>query len=438
MFQQKRYAEAEAHFRQLLTRRLAPGVEADTRRRFADTLDVLGKAEEAAAERKRASQIALGTRRNPAALITQGDLLKRQNRSDEACEMYMQALALMPQIVSSGHSQVMAKLATAHYNMGRPVETLKWAEASLRNKPAKDIKRVMEAMAGVALTDMGELERAEGHYHRALKLAEADGKPEEVSRYMATIASIQHKRGYFDESIAFCQQIRQMTADPARVAYTTEAECLRDTGRFQEARSLMEQARRAPGYDQPHTERKMQALFALGTAWIETRANCPEAALLCLDQARAGLVAEAPATAVWPPAPRQNDDKILLWCDATATLALAQRGEAQKSRQMRETVLRHLPRFAQDRATGLGTYLNLARAALLCGDLAEAQAFLGQYQECKPNPLGFVSLHYWQGEIYLRLAETDAAREAFRQSVALGINSLEARRAQARLEELGG
>ncbi len=54
LFQQKRYSEAEAHFRQLLTRRLAPGVEADMRRRFADTLDVLGKVEEAVAERERA------------------------------------------------------------------------------------------------------------------------------------------------------------------------------------------------------------------------------------------------------------------------------------------------------------------------------------------------------------------------------------------------
>lgn len=350
----------------------------------------------------------------------------------------MQALSLMPQIVSSGHSLVMAKLATAHYNMGRPAETLKWAEASLRNKPVKDIKRVMETMAGVALADLGELERAELHHHRALKLAEADGKPEEVSRSLTMLADLQHKRGYFDESIASCQQIRQMAADPTRVAYTTEAECLRDTGRFQEARSLMDQARRAPGYDQPHTERKMQALFALGTAWIETRVDCPDAALFCLDQARAGFVAEAPTADVWPPAPRQNDDKIMLWCDATETLALAQRGDTQKSRQTRETVLSHLPQFAQDRATGLGTYLNLARAALLCGDLAECQTFLAQYRDCKPNPLGFVSLHYWQGETYLCLAETDAARKAFRQSIALGIDSLEARRAQARLDELGG
>jgi hypothetical protein len=37
LYQEKRYTEAEHHFQQLLTKRLPPGVEADTRRRLADT-----------------------------------------------------------------------------------------------------------------------------------------------------------------------------------------------------------------------------------------------------------------------------------------------------------------------------------------------------------------------------------------------------------------
>lgn len=52
LFQEKRYAEAESRFQQLLTQRLPPSIEADTRRRLADTLDILGKSEEAALERE--------------------------------------------------------------------------------------------------------------------------------------------------------------------------------------------------------------------------------------------------------------------------------------------------------------------------------------------------------------------------------------------------
>jgi len=97
-----------------------------------------------------------------------------------------------------------------------------------------------------------------------------------------------------------------------------------------------------------------------------------------------------------------------------------------------------LPSFSQDRATELGVYNHLGRAAFVLGKMAECQEMFRHYLDCRPNPVGLPLAYYWLGECHLRLGETDVAREAFRQAVAPGINSLEARRAQARLDELGG
>ncbi len=110
----------------------------------------------------------------------------------------------------------------------------------------------------------------------------------------------------------------------------------------------------------------------------------------------------------------------------------------QASRQVCESVLGRLPHFAQDRATQLGVYHHLGRAAFVSGELVECQEMFHHYLACRPNPVGLPLAYHWLGECHLRLGESDAAREAFGQAVALGIDSLEARRAQARLDELGG
>ncbi len=182
----------------------------------------------------------------------------------------------------------------------------------------------------------------------------------------------------------------------------------------------------------------MQALSALGSAWIETRADQPEAALDYLEQAYSGFIANTSTGNVWPSPPQGNDEKLILWCDATKSLALAQRGDVQVSRKVCESVLSRLPQFAQDRATKLGVYHHLGRAAFVSGELVECQEMFHHYLACRPNPVGLPLAYYWLGECYLRLGEADAAREAFRQAVAPGIDSLEAHRAQARLDELGG
>ena len=434
-FQAKRYAEAADTFQQVLRRRPPSGIEADTRRRLADTLDILGRTEEAAAERERAGVVAMKNVGDPMSLMAQGDLLSHQGRHNDACPFFDRALSLTPAMPGSGRAHIMAKLALAHHHAGRSAETLRWAQASLDSGPDKTVRLLMHRMAGIAFSDQGELGQAEAQHRLALALAEAAGKPVEIAQSLTLLASIQHKRGQFEEAIAACRRARELARAPARTDIAVEAECLRDMGRFEEARAVMRRHFDGSRFDQPATERKMQALGSLGMAWIEARAEQPDAAWEHLEAARAGLQALAAST-VWPPPPG-GEEKLALWCDATAVNVLAQQGNFAEARRLLESVERRLPPFASDFATLRGVFGHLGRAALQMGDFAESRRFFQQYRDYRPTPATLPTIDYHFGEIALRLGEPEQARAAFRQAIAPGIPSLEAHRAQARLDELG-
>ena len=437
LYRETSYAEAAAHFQQLLTKRLPPGIEADTRRRLADTLDILGNAEEAALERNRASAVAMKGAGNQTALTAQGDLLRGQNRHDEACEMYRGALRLLPPGNSPRRAQILARLTISHHQAGRSGEALKCAEASLSSQPDKTIRLVMERMAGVAASDQGDLEAAETHYIHALDLAEAGGKSEEIAQSLALLAGLKHKQGCYEEAIIAARRSREVAPTPSRIDIAVEAECLRDMGRFDEARSVMRRHFDGPHFPQPRLERKMQALGSLGMAWIEARAEQPEAAWEHLTDARDGLKLIVSST-IWPPSPGAGEEKLVLWCDATAANILTQQGRMAEARRLIDSIESRLTPFATDRATQRGVYGHLARAALRMGDLAECRSYCRRYEECLPPPSLRPTIQYLYGETHLRLGETDAARDCFRQAAAPGIDSLDAQRAAARLSELGG
>ena len=393
LHREKRYAEAEAHFQQLLTKRLPPGIEADTRRRLALTLEVLGKSEEAERERERASTTALNSAKDQTALTAQGDLLNNQRRYDEACEMYQCALSLIPPVASPRRGEILAKLTVAHHQAGRSGEAWKCAEASLACRPGKAIRPLMMRMAGVAATDQGDLEAAETHYIHALDLSEATGKREDAAQTLGLLASLKHKQGHYEEAIAAACRSWEMAPTPARTSIAVEAECLRDMGRFEEARVVMRRHFDGPHLPSPREERKMQALGSLGMAWIETRAEQPDAAWEHLETARAGLKPPLSAT-TWPPAPGGGEDKLMLWCDATAVNLLSQQGNVADAHRLMGSIESRLPHFTGDYATLRGAYGHLARASLRMGDLAECRDYCQRHLECRPPPSGLPALYH--------------------------------------------
>lgn len=259
LFQEKRYAEAADAFRRLLARRLSPGMEADTRRRLADTLDVLGRNAEAIEERARASSVAAGAPGDPRALTAWADLRKREGRYDEACDAYVQALRLMPLVThwylepetTPEHALVMAKLALAHHSAGRPGETVRWAEASLAAGPEPRTKLSMLRMAGAGLADGGDLEQADRYYREAVAWSEAMGWPADIAQNMAILAGCKRKQGRFEEAIAACHRAAQIAPIANGLDLTIEAECLREMGCFEEARAIIRRKMGTPTSDKP-------------------------------------------------------------------------------------------------------------------------------------------------------------------------------------------
>ncbi len=440
LFQEKRHAEAAEAFRQLLAQPLSAGLEADTRRRLADTLVSLGQAEEAAAERELAGNIAEASTGDPMALMTKGDLLKRDHRYDEACSAYEQALRLMWTLspaTEPSRAYLMAKLALAHYEASRPAKTVIWAGASLANSPNPTIRFIMHRMCGVGYSTLGDLEKAEAHYIQALKLARAGGKPSEIAQGLTTLGTVQRKRGAFEAAIATARLATETFGHPGRGGQLLEAECLRDVGQFEEARAVVAAMKEGPRWDRPDVEQRTQVICSLTLAWIEANDDRPDAALAALREAWAGLNVSRKAYPL-PSPPAEGEDKLVLYCDATAVRIYAQLGQAENASRMQESVESRLPRFDQDRASMLAVYSELAPAAFALGDLSQSETWWRKYLACEPDVIGLTKAYYGLGQVFLRQGEATAAHKAFAQSVAPGVDSLYARRAQARLDELGG
>lgn len=444
LFQEKRYAEAAEAFRHTLGQDQPAGREAETRRRLADTLDVLGQNAEAAEERVRADAVASSAPNDPQALVAWADLRKREGRYNDACGAYTQALSLMPATRPSlffieplddpARALVMAKLALAHHSGGRPDETIRWAEASLTAGAEPQTKLSMLRMAGVGSVDSGKLEQAERYYREALAWAEALGRPADIAHGLALMAGFERKRGRFEEAIAACRRAAQVAPLTGGLDLTIEAECLREMGRFDEARKVILRNREMSTTDKPWAERRRWAIQTLGLAWLEASAENPDAAWDALNKAREGLESE-PQVGIWPPSP--EDGRLILWCDATEAHIQAQKGRGSEARRLMESAWARLTAYHTDLATLKTVYAQTGRAALRLGDLVESRRLWQSYLDCRPFPAATPTIQFHLGETYFRSGDRDAAREAFQQAVAPGIDSLDARRAQARLDELG-
>ncbi len=433
LYERERYAEAAEAFQARLARHLPAGQEAHTRLILAGILEILGRPEEAVTERERCRVVATGAAKDPLALLAHADLLTQEDRVEEACGLYKRALTL----ATDGRAAILAELATAQQNAGRLEEAIASAEAALTGRLEPFLKRDLHRIAGTCLASQGLLEEGETHLRHSLALAESAGKLEKVSDSLAALAGVQYRRGQFAEAISACQRARTIGFSPARRDLSIQAACLRDMGRFEEARLVMQQYRQGPAYPQPRTERYMQAYGSLGSAWIEAYAAQPEAALEYVAEVREGLKSLSDA-ATWPPSPLAGEHYVVLICDATEAYAQAQLGQVKQARRLAASLESRLTQVERDRDTQLAIYGFLGSAALQLGDLLESRRLWTLYRECGPDPIGLPSAYLELGEIALRLDDPEEALWAFQQAVAPGIDSLDARRAQARLDEMGG
>ena len=203
-----------------------------------------------------------------------------------------------------------------------------------------------------------------------------------------------------------------------RVILIIVYECLRDLGRFEEALGMHQQACAAPAYAQPAAERRSQAVLALGLTWLKAEMGDGSGAWEALQRAVVELARE---------------DKLNLWCEATAAWVYALFGQEEQARQKIVQADAGAARFAQDRATLLGTFSSLGRAAYVLEDFRLSQSLWGRYLALEPDIVSKPKGLYFLGNCALRLGQPDAAREMLQQAVSLGVGTYYARLAGEQL-----
>ena len=122
-----------------------------------------GAAEEAAAERERATEAMRNTRETVLGLESEGKLLDRQHRYAEAVELYEKALELAPPDQKAVRTSILMHLTLSSFNAGRPADTVRWAKVAIAMAPDGPLSHGARRMAAIGCSNLGRLDDAERH-----------------------------------------------------------------------------------------------------------------------------------------------------------------------------------------------------------------------------------------------------------------------------------
>jgi len=416
---EKEYVQAQAQYQKRLRHRLPPGLEAGVRQYLAECQEALGDERAAEQQRSRAESVTVG-KQDIGSLFAEGKRLRQQGRHADACVVFERALARVPAGRSDLRVQLLTSLMLAAFDAGRTAQTAQCAESAIAAGAEGVILIVTHRMAAVAFGDMGDLARAEPHCRRSYELAEAAGQRDQAAQSLAYLGNLQRKRGALADAVQTCERAVAMGTGDPRVVQIIRAECLRDLGRFDEARDVFLAARDSPAYAQPSAERRSQATLALGLSWLAAEMGDGKIAWDRLQEATVEL---------------SREDKLRLWCEATAAWILALLGRGDQARQKIAWAEEHLQPFAQDRTTLLGTLSALGRAASHLGDDQRSRALWERYLAAEPDLISQPKGLYFLGETHWRMGEREAARESWQQAVGLSLDTHYSRLAAERLAE---
>jgi tetratricopeptide (TPR) repeat protein len=418
---QRRFTDIERLSRAMLRHSQPPSLESDVRQRLADSLEGQGRADEADVERQRAEACLETGHELPLWYISRGKLLEKDDKHAEAYEVYKQGLERVPARNATLRLEFLLKMVLSSFNAGRPDETIRHAEEAIAGG-AKDMAlSIAHRMAGAACSTLGRLDEAEEHGNVALAMARAKGDQAREAECLVQLANYQKLRGRFSEAYEASTSAAKLSPEAPRQAFMVQADILRAWGRFDEALDALRQARQTTPHGTPAGERRSQAICCLSIAWLEAHMGRTEDAWQHLSEAVTEL---------------GSDFKLGLWCDATAAWVFALRGDVDRSAQIAGEVEARLPELAQDRRAQLNALIHLARAAFARGDYAEGVGCWERALELNPDPIERVSVLYYLGECHEHLHDSRAAEAAYREAIAMEIDSHNAQLARQRLAEL--
>jgi tetratricopeptide (TPR) repeat protein len=353
--------------------------------------------------------------------MTQGTLLERQNRYEEAYQEHLKALELTPASNKTARIECLVHLALAAFNAGRPVDCLRCAEEAIALGATGRHLRTAHRMAGLGCGNLGRLEESERHHQRAYEAAAADKSNAHMAECLGSLAECLRKRGKLVEANDTC--LRAAATDPKgeRMANAVQAQIFHDWGRFDDALAAM--ARNADGRKLviPQMERRVAAVRALDSARIETEAGRANDAWPRIQEALAEL---------------STDTKLSVKCDAAASWVLAGRGLADESRRVAEMLQTRLAAFEADPSTQRGVLYDLGMAATARGDYQAGIDCWTRYLALSPDPVNQPNAYYQRGECHRNLGQLAEARNDYQSADAMRLDTYYSGLARRRLTDL--
>jgi tetratricopeptide (TPR) repeat protein len=394
---------------------------ANFRVRLADSLEALGRVDEAADERRRAQEALDLAHSDASQHHARAQLLEGQNRHEEAYAEYLKELDLTPAFDTVSRIQCMCHLLPAAHNAGRPADCLRWAEAVVA-LGAKGVRlRSAHRMAGVACGHLSRLEEAEQHLRDAYDSAAADNDRPAMAEIIAQLAGCLYKQGKLARANEVCGEAAALDPKAVPTSRAIQTQVLREWGRYDEALAIYGNQQKSVTFFIPRFERRIRAVRSLDRACVEAECGRVDDAWLHIQEAIDGLATDA---------------RFAFKSEAALSLVFAARGDADESQRLAAWLEPRLTAFERDPATCRSVLYDLGMAACARGDHAAGIDCWTRFLALGPSPVRQPNALYHRGECHRLLGDLGAARNDYQAAVAMNIDSHFSRLARQRLGEL--
>jgi len=407
-----RYEDAEAQCRVLVNAKLPAPLKAKAKRRLSDALEGQGRHDLAKVLRSHLQE-SLDHNTTPDALAERARLLTKQNQYAEALALFDKCLAAIP-TTNPTRPSIEVERGLAAWNAGRYEEALQSCEGALRQGGlSPSLTRVAHNIAAISLSSLSRLDEAITHKEKVLALDHESGNADKRAESLAQLASLRLQLGQLNEAMRLVQEAIPLSLSGRRQACLVEAEVLTAWGRYDEALDACQRAAKAPGHGLPQQEARSQATLCLAQARLYNSKGEGQTARALLEKTTAFA----------------GDAKLTAWVEAERVLALAHTGPTDTYDAARDALA--IPEG--DPTTQRTVLSRLAEAAVAQKDFPRALQHLEAYRALFPPPVDLPKVWYFIGEAQQALGNPAAARAAWENALALGIETVWASAAKKRL-----
>jgi tetratricopeptide (TPR) repeat protein len=383
-------------------------LEAALRRQLADCLEALGEIEEAEEERCRAAHRLNRAPADSLRHLTQGALLQRQNRHEEAYAEFQRGLEITPVSEAATRLECLNHLMLAADSSGRPLDCLHWAEESIAFGATGADLRTAHRMAGLACGYLSQLDQCERHHRNAYEVSAIDQDLPAMAETLCILADCLRRRGKLDEAYAACMRAMDLDPNAERMSLAVQTMIFRERGRYQDALAILMRYADTNPLVVPYFEKRTQAARALDSARVLAEDGRGDEAWNQLQSALAVF---------------RNDERLGLKCEAARAWVLAARGLADESKLLAVELEPGLAAFERDPSTCRGALYDLGMAANSRNDNHAGIDCWTRYLALRPDPVYQPTAYYHRGECHRLLGQLAEAKNDYAAAVAMQLET---------------